>query len=53
MLDARLHDMPNAFSIVAPAITDSFIVTITGTRMKRMTEWGMSSQSMLSLDQNI
>jgi hypothetical protein len=52
MLDARLRDMPNAFSIVTPAITDSFVTTLSGMKMKHMTSWGMSSQSKSTLEHN-
>ncbi|KAG2335837.1 hypothetical protein BDR05DRAFT_920591 [Suillus weaverae] len=44
MLDGRLRTMPNAFSIVTPAVTDSFVATLGATKFKHLTDWGMSSQ---------
>lgn len=36
--------MSNAFSIVTPAVTDSFVATLGATKFKHLTDWGMSSQ---------
>jgi hypothetical protein len=47
MLDGRLRTMSNAFSIVTPAVTDSFVATLSATKFKHLTDWGMSSQSEL------
>ncbi|KAG2030868.1 hypothetical protein BDR03DRAFT_973938 [Suillus americanus] len=44
MLDGRLRTMSNAFSIVTPAVTDSFVATLGATKFKHLTDWGMSSQ---------
>ncbi|KAG2097390.1 hypothetical protein BD769DRAFT_246669 [Suillus cothurnatus] len=44
MLDGRLRTMSNAFSIVTPAVTDSFVATLSATKFKHLTDWGMSSQ---------
>ncbi|KAG2139356.1 hypothetical protein DEU56DRAFT_980346 [Suillus clintonianus] len=46
-LDGRLRAMPNAFSIVIPAVTDSFVATMKATKLKRLANWGMSSQRIL------
>lgn len=44
VLDGRLRTMPNAFSIVTPAVTDSFVATSGPTKFRHLTDWGMSSQ---------
>ncbi|KAG1902324.1 uncharacterized protein F5891DRAFT_1127654 [Suillus fuscotomentosus] len=47
MMDGRLRTMPNAFSIVTPIITDSFVATSSATKFKYLTDWGMSSHRIL------
>ncbi|KAG2115628.1 hypothetical protein DEU56DRAFT_932582 [Suillus clintonianus] len=47
VLDGRLRAMPNAFSIVTPAVTDSFVATLNPTKLKRLADWGMSSQRIV------
>lgn len=51
MMDGRLCTMPNAFSIVTPIITDSFVATSGVTKFKYLTDWGMSSHSEFSADE--
>ncbi|KAG2142363.1 hypothetical protein DEU56DRAFT_979550 [Suillus clintonianus] len=46
ILDGRMRTMPNAFSIVTPAVTDSF-VALGATKLRHLTDWGMSSQRVL------
>ncbi|KAG1732320.1 hypothetical protein EDB19DRAFT_2041543 [Suillus lakei] len=46
-LDGRLRAMPNAFSIVTPAVTDSFVATMNAPKLKRLADWGMSSQRIV------
>ncbi|KAG1766333.1 hypothetical protein EV702DRAFT_1150480 [Suillus placidus] len=47
MLDGRLRTMPNAFSVVTPIVTDSFVATSGATKFKNLTDWGMSSHRIL------
>ncbi|KAG1725077.1 acyl transferase domain-containing protein [Suillus paluster] len=54
MLDGRLRTMPNAFSIITPAVTDSFVATLGGAKFKHLTDWGMSSHRVLQfIDEGI
>ncbi|KAG2340881.1 hypothetical protein BDR05DRAFT_977232 [Suillus weaverae] len=39
--------MPNAFSVVTPMVTDSFVATSGATKFKNLTDWGMSSHRIL------
>ncbi|EGO18727.1 putative polyketide synthase [Serpula lacrymans var. lacrymans S7.9] len=52
ILDGLAKPYKNAFSIVTPAVTDSFTATGAGesfhaARIKHLTSWGMSSQELL------
>lgn len=47
MLDGLTKPYDNAFSIVTPAITDSYVAIRNpehAARIKHLTRWGMSSQ---------